>query len=316
MATTKITDEQLRFISDQTGEHILGDYLEDAEKGGRTLGDLLSDLFDDQTGNVHANLIQWRVNPTTRAIQTRVGQYVDPNAGWMDTGDYYYRHRGNWSPSTAYKQTDTVIYDGMVYFAAESHTSDPTFVIGHWVPILSAAAFAAISQPILDAAQQSADDAQDSADAAAQSAQDAQDLIDALNMPTPVADTYLRRNSSNTGYEAVSARDIAQEVADVQPLPATSGTVTLDLSTGCNFAGTLTGDITLATPSNLEPGQSFVVVITNDSTPREISYSAAYNFPNGSVPGLTQEAGAVDILVGYVESLTRISAVLHRGMSQ
>lgn len=43
---TRPTGEQLRFESSQTGSHVLDDYLESAEVGGRELGDLLGDIFD------------------------------------------------------------------------------------------------------------------------------------------------------------------------------------------------------------------------------------------------------------------------------
>lgn len=89
-------------------------------------------------------------------------------------------------------------------------------------------------------------------------------------------------------------------------LPATTGTVTLDLATANNFAGTLTGNITLANPSNIAPGQSGVIRIVNDSTPRTIAYGSYWKSTAGSLPALTASAGAVDLLGYYVESATRI----------
>lgn len=47
---TRPTGDQLRFESSKTGNHVLDDYLEAAEKGNRTLGDMLNDLFDPVTG--------------------------------------------------------------------------------------------------------------------------------------------------------------------------------------------------------------------------------------------------------------------------
>jgi len=89
-------------------------------------------------------------------------------------------------------------------------------------------------------------------------------------------------------------------------LPATTGTVTLDLATANNFAGTLTGNITLANPSNIAPGQSGVIRIVNDATPRTIAYGSYWKAAAGSLPALTATAGAVDLLGYYVESATRI----------
>ena len=46
MAITRPTADQLRFNSSANGESILDDYVEACEKGGRSLPDLLDDLFD------------------------------------------------------------------------------------------------------------------------------------------------------------------------------------------------------------------------------------------------------------------------------
>jgi hypothetical protein len=89
-------------------------------------------------------------------------------------------------------------------------------------------------------------------------------------------------------------------------LPATTGFVTLDLATSNNFDGTLTGNITLANPSNIAPGQSGVIRIVNDATPRTIAYGSYWKASAGSLPALTATAGAVDLLCYYVESATRI----------
>ena len=51
MSITRPTGEQLRFESAVTGSHVLDDYLEAAEIGGRELADLMGDLFDSSTGS-------------------------------------------------------------------------------------------------------------------------------------------------------------------------------------------------------------------------------------------------------------------------
>ena len=45
-----------------------------------------------------------------------------------------------------------------------------------------------------------------------------------------------------------------------------ASSVTLDLNAGFNFSTTLTGNITLANPTNAKPGQSGVIVLTQDGT--------------------------------------------------
>lgn len=97
--------------------------------------------------------------------------------------------------------------------------------------------------------------------------------------------------------------------ASEKALPATTGTVTLDLAAGINFGGTLTGNITLANPSNMSAGQSGVIRIVNDATPRTIAYGSYWKAPGGAMPALTAVAGAVDVFGYYVESASRITIV-------
>lgn len=89
-------------------------------------------------------------------------------------------------------------------------------------------------------------------------------------------------------------------------LPATTGTVTLDLAQSNNWEGTLTGNITLANPSSIPIGQSGVIRIVNDATPRTIAYGSYFKSSSGSLPALTAVAGGVDLLGYYVESATRV----------
>lgn len=91
------------------------------------------------------------------------------------------------------------------------------------------------------------------------------------------------------------------------PLPATTGAVTLDLAASNNWSGTLTGNITLANPSSMPVGQSGIFTITNGATPYTIAYGSYFKPADGAVlPTLTSTANAVDDLVYYVESATRI----------
>jgi len=114
--------------------------------------------------------------------------------------------------------------------------------------------------------------------------------------------------NGNVGYAKTNATQTftkGQSGAEA-PLPATTGTVTLDLATSNNFGGTLTGNITLANPSSMPVGQSGVIRLVNDATPRTIAYGSYWKAAAGSLPALTASAGATDDLVYYVESATRI----------
>lgn len=128
---TRPTGEQLRFRSAATGDHVLDEYLEASEKGGRTLPDLLSDIFDS-SGVYATNNFQFRINATTRAYQVRIGLFTDPNAGWLNIPNgFVFRQRGTFANATAYEQLDVVTISNTTYVCTLAHTSststpDPT----------------------------------------------------------------------------------------------------------------------------------------------------------------------------------------------
>ena len=90
-----------------------------------------------------------------------------------------------------------------------------------------------------------------------------------------------------------------------------AATITPDFAVANNFSTTLTGNTTLANPSNLAAGQSGVISITQDATGgRTMAFGSFWKFANGVAPSLTSTANAVDDLAYYVESSSRIVARL------
>lgn len=96
------------------------------------------------------------------------------------------------------------------------------------------------------------------------------------------------------------------QVGNVMALPATAGTVTLDLSQSNNWEGTLAGNITLANPSTMPVGQHGVLRIVNGAVPYAVAFGAYWRFTSGVILQLTGTPGAVDLLGYYVESATRV----------
>ena len=83
MPITRPTGDQLRFNSSVNGEIILDTYLEDAEMGGRTLGDLMADIFD-ANGDYRSDLFEFREDPANPGMfQVRVGSFTNNNTGWV-----------------------------------------------------------------------------------------------------------------------------------------------------------------------------------------------------------------------------------------
>lgn len=96
------------------------------------------------------------------------------------------------------------------------------------------------------------------------------------------------------------------------PVALTFGTtITPNLSNGNIFTVTLTGNTTLANPSNLVAGQCGQIFITQDSTgARTLAYGSEWKFPGGTAPVLTTTAAATDVLSFCSWTSTLISAQL------
>ena len=81
----------------------------------------------------------------------------------------------------------------------------------------------------------------------------------------------------------------------------------LDLSTGNDFAVTLTGDSTLENPSNAKIGQCGSIRLIQDGTGNHtFSFGDAYNFAGGTAPTNTKTAAAVDLLIYKVREVSSI----------
>lgn len=94
-----------------------------------------------------------------------------------------------------------------------------------------------------------------------------------------------------------------------------AATIAVDLSLGNNFSVTLAGNRTLGAPTNVVPGQSGIIVLTQDGTgSRTLAYNTFWKFVGGSVPSLTTAAGAVDSFAYYIESATRATCSLMKDL--
>ena len=133
----------------------------------------------------------------------------------------------------------------------------------------------------------------------------------------------LQTDAAGTGVEWTSNVDIpgTLDVTGVGTFDAATrgaigtltdgATITPDFAAANHFSATLAGNRTLANPTNLAPGQSGVIFITQDASgSRTLSYGSYWEFSSGSAPTLTTSANAVDALVYVVRSSTSIFASL------
>ena len=132
-------------------------------------------------------------------------------------------------------------------------------------------------------------------------------------LTTSAAGSTYQPLSGMTSYAALGTAQSFTKAQRGTPVALTdAATVAVDLSLSNHFTLTLAGSRSLGSPTNAVAGQSGLIVITQDATGgRTLSFSGSlWKFPGGTVPNLTLTANAVDVLVYYVESATRITARL------
>jgi hypothetical protein len=138
--------------------------------------------------------------------------------------------------------------------------------------------------------------------------------------PDITANGILKGDGAGVITAAVAGTDYAG-ISNVQTFTAgqrgevtaltSASTITPNLADSNNFSVTLDTNATLANPTNIVAGQSGAIVITQDATgSRTLAYGSYWKFVNATAPTLTTTASAVDVLVYYVESSTRITASL------
>ena len=136
---------------------------------------------------------------------------------------------------------------------------------------------------------------------------DAQGRLTLAATPFAAADVMrLSTSQTVTGVKGYSAGQ-SGTVSTV----SYAASVTLDLATSNNFQITLTGNLTLANPTNQVAGQSGVVRLVQDATgSRTVAFGANWKFASGVAPTLTTTANAVDLLVYYTGTGSNINAAL------
>lgn len=165
MSITRPTGEQLAFNSSKTGVHVLDDYLERCERGTATLYELMEIMFSTN-GNINPNLFNFRVYPgsvdangvqTSGVIQYRSGNFIDPDAGWVNSNQFMFRPRGAYTNGTAYDRLDLAEYNNALYACTMPHTGGAMLDGTRWTKLIDAqlitaqiAQFNTESKPRLD----------------------------------------------------------------------------------------------------------------------------------------------------------------------
>ena len=132
------------------------------------------------------------------------------------------------------------------------------------------------------------------------------------NLQSPFADT--------AGFQLLAdgtVRGTKASYSNISGVGTISGQITLDLSQANNFTLTLGGTSNLNAPTNQAEGQNGIIFIIQDPNigSRTLSYSGAWNFPNGNAPTLSTASGAVDSLAYVVRSGGAVDCVFNAAFS-
>ena len=222
---TRPRAERIRFVSEYTGEHNLDTYLEHTEKGGRTLPDLMGDIFNT-SGQFNADLFEFRT--FNSQLQIRVGIYSDPNTGWTDIQPVL-RSGGTYANHTTYNQLEMVIGGTKLYMVnTDGHTF--TSVADFEASANTSLLFdtAGVADSAEQVATQQAELARGYAEAAEQDLSDLQDLITAFETPT-TGSLALAQDAASTA--TTKKGEIDTIYADIQTIETNINT---DLTTSAN----------------------------------------------------------------------------------
>ena len=89
-----------------------------------------------------------------------------------------------------------------------------------------------------------------------------------------------------------------------------SSSISLNFANGNFFTATVANNVTMSNPSNMQPGQTGSIFLTQDSTgSRTVSFSSQWRFAGASHPTLTTTANATDRIDYVVYSSNAIHAV-------
>lgn len=116
-------------------------------------------------------------------------------------------------------------------------------------------------------------------------------------------DAQLRDRSTHTGTQAISTITGLQAALDGKLAAIVAQTLvdgaSIAWNVGAGVAATVTlgGNRTLANPSGLQAGSSYVLIVKQDATGgRTLAFGSAYKWPGGSAPTLSTAPNAVDVL--------------------
>jgi len=324
MAETQPRGEQLRFLSSKTGTHNLDTYLESAERGTKSIGDMLGDIFDS-SGVFDATNFEFQFDPSDSQLEVRVGGSSNSYVNITN----FFNIRGTYSSSsTTYKNFDLVTRsngDVHIVHGLSSNTATTTFAddaavnsssnTTKLVDVSGAATQAA-------AAASSATAAASSATAAASSATTATTKASEAATSASTASGHKDTATTKAGEAATSATAAATSAstASTQATNAASS-ATSAASSLSTFTGQYHGAASSNPTSNLDAGDLYFntssgLKVYNGSAWEDIkptsSEQTAINNVNTNSSNINTVAGQnsnITTLAGIASDITSVANI-------
>ena len=226
---TRATSDQVRFRSELTGDHVLDLYMEACEKGGRTLFDLLDDLFDENaTFYRGSGFYDWLGDYAHPVTYQSGDTFRDPADQSLYVTLQQFTSTGDLSADLAAGHI-ALVMDGTALTdatnAAQSSATDAASSASSASDSASAASgSASASASSASNAATSASNAATSEGNAAQSAQEAEDIVAAIDK-----DTIARVNGD---YLHLRARSTTKDDVGLSNVPNTDATNASNINSG------------------------------------------------------------------------------------
>lgn len=104
---------------------------------------------------------------------------------------------------------------------------------------------------------------------------------------------------SGDGLTATARSYTAQQNFAQVALTSTAASIAWNLNTAQTAVHTATENTTLANPSNMVAGGTYIFKFIQSATPRTLAFGSAYKWPGGVAPTVSTGSGDVDILTFY-----------------
>ncbi len=114
-----------------------------------------------------------------------------------------------------------------------------------------------------------------------------------------------------SAYAAKATANVFTKSNMVTPVALTDGaSIALDASLSNTFTVTLGGNRTLANPTNVTAGMSWMVIVKQGAGSNTLAFGANYSFGNEGAPTLTTTAAKTDLIACYAITSTLIACTV------